>query len=348
MMMWWRFGLPFLVSWGVATVLTPVVIRLYQKLGWLDDPKKSDHPKVVHTYPVPRGGGIPIGIAVVMSSLVFLGMDRHVIGILAGVVVVVVMGMVDDRLNLNPYWRLGLGVAAAGIVVASGIGINFVTNPFGGVIELSRGVADIFAIVWIVWLMNIVNWSKGVDGQLPGIVVIAAVTIAILAERFSADVTQWPVTVLAMVVAGAYAGFLVFNVYPQKIMPGYGGGALGGYLLAVLAILSTAKVGTALVVLGVPMVDAVYVVVRRVWAGKSPVWGDRSHLHHQLLDLGWGKRRVAVFYWGVTAVLGLVALRLNAQQKFYTIVTVMVLVGGFLLWIKHWSFWRVQPGRDKP
>lgn len=346
--MWWRFGLPFLVSWGVATVLTPVVIRLYQKLGWLDDPKKSDHPKVVHTYPVPRGGGIPIGIAVVMSSLVFLGMDRHVIGILAGVVVVVVMGMVDDRLNLNPYWRLGLGVAAAGIVVASGIGINFVTNPFGGVIELSRGVADIFAIVWIVWLMNIVNWSKGVDGQLPGIVVIAAVTIAILAERFSADVTQWPVTVLAMVVAGAYAGFLVFNVYPQKIMPGYGGGALGGYLLAVLAILSTAKVGTALVVLGVPMVDAVYVVVRRVWAGKSPVWGDRSHLHHQLLDLGWGKRRVAVFYWGVTAVLGLVALRLNAQQKFYTIVTVMVLVGGFLLWIKHWSFWRVQPGRDKP
>ncbi len=347
-MMWWRFGLPFLVSWGVATVLTPVVIRLYQKLGWLDDPKKSDHPKVVHTYPVPRGGGIPIGIAVVMSSLVFLGMDRHVIGILAGVVVVVVMGMVDDRLNLNPYWRLGLGVAAAGIVVASGIGINFVTNPFGGVIELSRGVADIFAIVWIVWLMNIVNWSKGVDGQLPGIVVIAAVTIAILAERFSADVTQWPVTVLAMVVAGAYAGFLVFNVYPQKIMPGYGGGALGGYLLAVLAILSTAKVGTALVVLGVPMVDAVYVVVRRVWAGKSPVWGDRSHLHHQLLDLGWGKRRVAVFYWGVTAVLGLVALRLNAQQKFYTIVTVMVLVGGFLLWIKHWSFWRVQPGRDKP
>lgn len=338
--------LPFGMSFLAAVAATPLVIRLYRKLGWLDDPRQSSHPKVVHTYPVPRGGGIPIGIAVSWGSLWLLGWDRHLAGILAGAAVVTGLGIWDDRKDINPYWRLAGGVIAAAMVVGAGIGIEFVSNPFGGIIGLNQFMADAFAIVWIVWLMNMVNWSKGVDGQLPGIVVIAAVTIALLSLRFSADVTEWPVTILAMIVAGAYAGLLVFNVYPQKIMPGYGGGALGGYLLAVLAILSTAKVGTALVVLGVPLVDAGYVMLRRVMAGKSPVWGDRGHLHHRLLDLGWGKRRVAAGYWVVTAALGAVALQLNAQQKFYTIVTVGILVGGFLLWVKHWSSWRDRRGRD--
>ena len=102
-------------------------------------------------------------------------------------------------------------------------------------------------------------------------------------------------------------------------MPGYGGGALAGYLLAVLTILSTTKVGTAIMVLGVPLLDACYAMFRRIKKGKSPVWGDRDHLHHKLLNLGWGKRRVAIFYWLITAFLGLLALKLNTQAKFYTI-----------------------------
>jgi UDP-GlcNAc:undecaprenyl-phosphate/decaprenyl-phosphate GlcNAc-1-phosphate transferase len=342
----WFLVAPAVGSFLIAVAVTPAVMWWYRRNQWLDDPKTKDHPKVVHTYPVPRGGGIPIMAAAGVMAIIFLGIDKYVIGILAGAAVLTAVGVMDDIKDLNPYLRLGLGVVAAALAVAAGIRIDFLSHPWGGIINLPPLVASGLAVVWIVWLMNIVNWSKGVDGQLPGVVVIAAVTIGVLSVRFSADVTVWPVIILAMIVAGAYGGLLVFNVYPQKLMPGYGGGALGGYLLAVLAMLSTVKVGTALVVLGVPLVDAGYVIIRRLWAGKSPVWGDRAHLHYQLLDLGWSKRQIAAAYWLVTAVLGAVALRLNAQQKFYTILMVGMLLGGFLLWWKYWSWSSSRPGRD--
>jgi UDP-GlcNAc:undecaprenyl-phosphate GlcNAc-1-phosphate transferase len=154
------------------------------------------------------------------------------------------------------------------------------------------------------------------------------------------------VIVLAFILAGAYLGFLLWNFYPQKIMPGYGGGALAGYFLAVLAILSGAKVATAILVLGVPMMDAVYSIMRRIIQGRSPVWGDRGHLHHKLMDLGWGKRRIALFYWLVSAVLGWVALQLNSQWKAYTIVLLAVMVGGLLLWLNMATYFLKKPDRD--
>jgi UDP-GlcNAc:undecaprenyl-phosphate GlcNAc-1-phosphate transferase len=116
-------------------------------------------------------------------------------------------------------------------------------------------------------------------------------------------------------------------------MPGWGGGALAGYFLAVLSILSGAKVATAMIVLGVPLMDVIYVMGRRIAAGKSPVWGDTTHLHHQLLRLGWSKTKVAGFYWVVTAILGAIALQLNSQMKAYTILLIAVILGGVLLWI---------------
>jgi UDP-GlcNAc:undecaprenyl-phosphate/decaprenyl-phosphate GlcNAc-1-phosphate transferase len=234
-------------------------------------------------------------------------------------------------------------------VVGSGIGIAFVTNPLGGGVwrldQLQIPLylfgslhtiwvwSDIFALIWIVWCMNMLNWSKGVDGQLPGIVVIAAIVIGLLSLRFTEDVTQWSVVILASITAGAYMGFLPWNFYPQKMMPGYGGGALSGYLLAVLSILSGAKLATLILVLGIPMIDAVYVMANRLHEKRSPVWGDRGHFHHKLMDLGWGKRRIAVFYWLVTLILGLVALQLNARQKTFTIVLLTLTFGGILLWV---------------
>lgn len=352
-------GLPLILS----LVLTPMVIWFYKKRGWVDDPKKMKHPKVVHKYPVPRGGGIVIMIAVLVSSLVFLPIDKHLVGILLGGLVLMVVGVWDDVKNLNPYLRLLLGFLAAGLVVSAGIGVPYLSNPFeaGAVINLSQPqipiylmgklrtiwiYADLMALVWIVGAMNFVNWSKGLDGQLPGIVVVAAVVIGLLSLRFVDDVTQWPVIALAFILAGAYLGFLFFNFYPQKIMPGYGGGALAGYFLAVLSILSGAKVATAILVLGVPLLDAVYSVIRRVLQGKSPVWGDRGHLHHKLMDLGWGKRRIAVFYWLVSLILGIMALSLNSEQKLYTIVMLAVIVGGGLLWLNTATYFLKHQDRD--
>jgi len=355
---------PLLSAFLVSLVVTPLTIFIYRRLGWVDDPKKRKRKIDTHREPVPRGGGIPIFFALLISSLIFLPLDKHLKGILIGTTTMTIMGLLDDRFDLNPYLRLIFCFIAAGAVVGAGIGIAFITNPFNGIIRLDQPqiqfwllgemrsiwvIADILAFLWIVGLSNIVNWSKGFDGQLPGIVVIAGLAIALLAMKFSADITQWPVAILASITAGAYLGFLPFNFYPQKIMPGFAGGTLAGFILAVLAILSTTKIGTAIVVLGVPIVDAFYSIIRRLLAGRSPVWGDRGHLHHKLLDeWRWGKRRTAIFYWGITAILGIIALNLNSQGKFYTIIMLVVFIGGLLLWFNFLSTFFAPFGRDRP
>lgn len=327
--------LPLSLSFIISYLVTPLVIKYAKKLKIVDDPRKTNHPKVIHTIPTPRGGGIPIFISFLLSSLIFLPIDKHLISILIGALIIVVMGYLDDRYNLNPYLRLFLGSVAALIPVLSGIGITFLTNPLGGTIDLSNPLlSDLFSVFWIVFLMNTINMgAKGIDGQLSGVVVISSLTVAILSFTCSADIAQWSVIIIAVITAGSFLGFLPFHKYPQKIMPGYGGATLAGYLLAISSILSTTKVGTLIVVLGVPLIDTGYVVIRRILSGKSPVWGDRGHLHHRLLDSGLSKSQVAVSYWLATALLGILALNLNTTFKFYTIIGVTLFLGGLILWL---------------
>jgi UDP-GlcNAc:undecaprenyl-phosphate GlcNAc-1-phosphate transferase len=343
--------LPGLLSLILAFTVTPLVIKLAYKIGIIDNPKKNKHPKVIHTYPTPRGGGLAIYIAVIVISLVFLPLDKHLTGILAGATIIMIMGILDDKYNLNPYLRILLGFFAASAPIIAGIGISYISNPIGGTIDLSNPkisfllfgearsiwlLSDLFALFWIVFMMNMLNMgAKGVDGQLSGVVAISAITIALLSLKFSADITQWPIITLASIIAGAFIGFLPWHFYPQKIMPSYGGATLAGYLLAVLSILSTTKVGTLIVVLSVPLIDTGYTILRRILAGKSPVWGDREHLHHKLLDLGWGKRKVAIFYWIITALLGILSLYLNTRSKLYTIIGIVILLGGIILWLTY-------------
>lgn len=345
------FLLPWLVATITALLATPLVIRFANKIGIIDDPGKNRHPKVIHTYPTPRGGGISIYIALLVGCIFFLPLDKQLIGILAGATILVIMGVLDDKYNLNPYLRLFFGLLASAAPIAAGIGIAFISNPFGGVINLSQPqisfelfgsvhtiwiLSDILAILWITFLMNIVNMgAKGVDGQLSGVTVIAALTIAFLSLKFSADITQWPVIILAAITAGAYLGFLPWHIFPQKIMPGYSGSTLAGYLLAILSILSTTKVGALMVVLGIPLIDTGYTIVRRVMSHKSPVWGDRGHLHHRLLDAGLTKMQVAIFYWAVTLFLGILALNLNTANKIYTMIGIALLLGGLILWLTY-------------
>jgi UDP-GlcNAc:undecaprenyl-phosphate/decaprenyl-phosphate GlcNAc-1-phosphate transferase len=353
--------LPLLLCGLVSLLLTPLTIWWYRKKKWLDDPAQKKHPKNIHTRPLPRGGGIPIFISITLISALLLPLDKHLIGILLGALILTVTGIFDDLYDLHPRIRLAIGFLAAACVVAVGIGIPFLSNPFNqslfylnqpqipififGKVRTIWILADLFAFIWIVGIMNFVNWSKGLDGQLPGTVVIAAITIALLSQKFSADITQWATGILALVVAGAYLGFLPWNFFPQKILPGYGAGSLAGYFLAVLAILSTTKVGTLLIVLGIPLIDAGFVMMRRILAHQSPLWGDTRHLHHTLLNLGWGKRSIAIFYWTITALLGFIALKLNSQQKLYTIMLLVAVFGGFLLWIKQFAPFSPQPGR---
>jgi UDP-GlcNAc:undecaprenyl-phosphate GlcNAc-1-phosphate transferase len=320
----------------ISTALTYITIQIYKSLGLVDKSTKQQHAKNIHTSPVPRGGGIPIFIAMLFVTLTLIKIDSQIAAIFVGAIIIAITGILDDIFDISPYIRLAIGLLAAFIVVRSGIGISYISNPLGaGVIEFNmQFLTNILTIIWIVWGMNFVNMgAKGLDGQLPGVTMVAAIVMGMLSFRFANDFAAWPSAYLSFALAGSYAGLLIFNVYPQKIMPGWGGGALAGYFLAVLSILSGAKVATALIVLGVPLMDVIYVIARRIAEHKSPVWGDTNHLHHKLLQLGWSKRSVALFYWTVTAILGFIALQLNSQMKIYTILIIAVSVGGALLWI---------------
>jgi len=352
------FLIASLVAFLITFSLTPLVAKFAKKFGLVDDPRHRPHPAHIHKGIIPRAGGLAIYLGFVVTCLLFLPITKVLLGIIGGATIIILIGLWDDRADLSPYFRFLTNFLAAGIVVGAGVGIPYITNPFGGVLRLDIWrigfnfwgphsilvLADLFAIFWIVWCANIVNWSKGVDGQMPGFVAIAAATLGILSFRFSAhDISQWVVTALAFTTAGAFLGFLPWNFYPQKIMPGYGGGTLAGYLLAVLSILSWGKLGTAILVLGIPMIDASYTIGRRIVQGKSPFRADRGHLHHKLLDLGWGKRRIALFYWLFSAILGVVALTLTSQQKLFAIVLLAVIVGGALLWL---NFFLLLPKRQ--
>lgn len=344
----------FVFAFALSFFTTPLVIKLARRFSLVDDPRKRKHPAHTHKGVIPRAGGLAIYLGILFISLVFLPFTKQILGILTGATILVIVGVLDDKFDLSPYLRLATNFWAASMVVGAGIAIPFITNPLGGIIHLDTVritfnflgthsivvFADILALFWIVWCLNMVNWSKGVDGQMPGFVGISAIVLGLLAWRFTQkDPHQASVMILAFITAGAFLGFLPFNFYPQKIMPGYSGGSLGGYMLAVLSILSGAKLATAILVLGVPMMDAIYSFLRRVAAGKSPVWADRGHLHHRLLSLGWGRRRIALFYWTISAILGALALNLNSQGKIFAIILVAVAFGGILFWV-NFTIWR--------
>ncbi len=344
---------PFIIAMLVTLGVTPFVIQLAKKLKLVDDPKTRYHPAHTHKGVIPRAGGLAILLGLVIAVIFYVPMTKLYTGMIIASTLLVFVGLLDDYRDVNPYIRLTTNAIAALIMVGAGAGIPYITNPFtGGVIHLDTlrvtfsffGThsilvwADMLAFVWILWTMNIVGWSAGVDGQMPGFVAIAALTLGLLSLRFTlADPSQEAITVLGFIVAGTFTGFIPWNFYPQKIMPGYGGKTLAGFLLALLGILSYGKLGTALLVLGVPTIDAVYTLVRRVGAKKSPVSADRGHLHHQLLNIGWGKRRIALFYWGVSAILGLIALTVTSQQKVFALLVLAVGVGAFLIWVQFFT-----------
>lgn len=343
--------LSFLSSFLIASLITPLIIFLYKKNNWLDDPNLNQHAKKTHLQAVPRGGGLVIFLATFLSAAFILDFDKYLLAIFLGASILTIVGVIDDILDLSPYFRLLTGLLASLIVVGAGIGIAYVSNPFGsGVIHLSQPqlsislfgeqrsvwlLSSFFAIFFILWNMNIINWAKGMDGQLPGFVAVSCLFIAILANRFADAPTQFNVANLALIVAGAFTGFLLWNFYPQKIMPGYGAGSLAGYFLSVLAILSGAKVATTLMVLAIPTADGLFTIVRRILAGKSPFWGDRGHLHHKLMDYyGWGKRRIAIFYILSSASLGILSLYLNTTGKILAILLTTFIVFAFLIYSK--------------
>lgn len=341
------YPLSIFLSFIFSFVATPFVIKYFTHHHWIELPqvKQKKTNNATATAAVPRGGGIPVFLGIILTSLILIPLDKHLRGILLAAFLTLVIGVWDDIKDISPKIRIFTNILAALIIVASGIGIAYISNPFGHTIDLSFLsvnfqffgshsiwiISDLLALIWIVWCMNIVGWSSGVEGQLPGFVSISAFFIGILGLKFSSDITQWPVIILSGAIAGSFLGFLPFNFYPQKIMPGYSGKSLAGLLLAVLGILSGAKLATLVLLLGIPMVDAIYVLAKRIIAGRSPLSGGPDHLHHQLLKLGWSRPQISLFYFFCSLVVGIISLFLNSQQKFYAFIGIAFLFFSFVL-----------------
>lgn len=353
--------LPFFVAAFLTFISVPAVIRIAKYFNLMDDPSKRPHPAHTETRIIPRAGGIALFMGILIATAIFIPLTKGMAGVMLGGALLVFVGILDDKKDVHPYIRLGVNVTAAILAVAGGAGVAFITNPLtGSVLSFDTirfsfdfighhsilPIADILAILWLTWTMNVVGWSQGVDGQMPGFVTIAAFTIGLLSfNQISIDnFPAWTGTALAFITAGAYLGFIPWNFFPQRIMPGYGGKSLAGYLLGTLAILTSAKLGTAILVLGIPFIDAGYVIVSRLLSGRNPTQPTRSHLHHRLLDAGWSKRRVALFYWAVSAILGVVALTVNSKQKFFATIGVAVLILAIILWLKLSTTFLRKPG----
>lgn len=366
--------LVFIISFLITVVATPFTIKMATRFGLVDDPIKRPHPAHIHKSIIPRAGGFPIYLGIVLTSILFLSPEKYLIGIIIGVTILLIMGLIDDKVfSFSPYTRLLLLFVAAGAAVVSGIGISFVTNPIASFVDPSSAwsisylrldqiiipfnflgmhqiilIADILAFIWIVTLTQIINWSKGVDGQMPGITLVAALTLGFLSLKFfyQGDERQLQVAILSFIVAGVSLGFLIFNWHPAKIFPGFSGSTILAFMLAVLSILSGAKLATAMLVLGVPSADFIYTFFRRILQGKSPVWGDRGHLHHKLLDLGWSHQKISLFYISGSAILGLVALFIDFQSKAFVVLGILAVLLGFILWVNSFGDLSERSGRD--
>ena len=328
--------LPGLTSFLITLIALPPTISFAKKFKLIDNPKLRPHPAHTQERTVPRAGGLPVFIAILICILLFIPLTKTIIAILLGLIILLIIGLLDDKYqNLSPYFRLIAQFFASFVFVLSGVGIHFITNPMGGIIDLNAiaYLPTVLAVVWIVWVMNMINWSKGVDGQMPGIAAVAAFILGLLSLNLNLN----EVAKLSFITSSASLGLLIFNWHPAKIFPGFSGSTILGFMIAILAILSGAKLATAGLVLLIPATDFTYTFLRRIMQGKSPVWGDRGHLHHKLIDAGLSHQQISLFYILGSVILGSAALSLSSQGKLFAAALVGLCILGIILWLNFFG-----------
>ena len=326
----------FLVAALVALIATPWIERYVREHRILDHPD----PRRVHAQPLPRGGGVAVvlaflvvggAIALLRDSLPGLDIARpilvsNLVGLFAGAALATLFGALDDRYDLRARWQFGAQLVLAGVAILAGITVQFIGNPFGpGNISFITPVAIAFTTIWIVGMINSLNFIDGLDGLSSGIALIAAVILGVLS--LTSQVNQPLVAVLCFVLAGGLLGFLRWNFHPAVIFQGTAGVMFLGYTLGVLAILGSAKVVVALLVLAVPIIDTFWVIVRRLRAGRSPFSPDRGHIHHLLLDLGLSHRSTVLLIYLVCGSLGVMSLFVSSITGILAFVGALVVLG---------------------
>ncbi len=309
------FLAPVLIAFSLTAglilffLLTPLFKRAIWRFGERHSRKET----------ISRLGGAAMLLAFAFTLFfdVHLVVTREFYGLLLGTFFIFVFGLWDDLKELGWKIQVFFQAALSALIFIFGMRIISLTSPFGGVwvFPYSDFVLPGFLIlfVWVFLVMNAMNWLDGVDGVCGGVSLITLITIFLLSLK--PEVYQPPIAIVSVIGIGVTLGFLVFNIYPARILAGTSGSMFLGFLIAVLAIVAGTKIATALLVLSLPIADAVFVVWRRLRDGVPIVQPDNRHLHYRLMELGWSERRVAWFFFGVTAVIALIALQTRALGK---------------------------------
>jgi UDP-GlcNAc:undecaprenyl-phosphate/decaprenyl-phosphate GlcNAc-1-phosphate transferase len=331
----------FTIAMILTVGLTPLVRRLAIRLQTVDAPNY----RRVNASPVPRGGGIAVAVsflAVAIATLVandrlqivnlpFTIAPQELAGLFVGGAVATAIGFLDDYFQLRARWQLLGQLAVAALAIGAGITVTYLANPFGpGSIVLEGPFAAGFTMIWIVGMINSINFIDGLDGLSSGIALIAAVTLGLIS--LTATISQPFIAVLCFVLAGSLLGFLRWNFHPATIFLSTSGVVFVGYTLAVLAVLGTAKVAVAVLVLGVPIIDTFWIIVRRLANGSSPFTPDRGHIHHRLLDLGLSHANTVLVIYGICVLLAALTFVLSGTQQLYAFMG-LVLLSGLVLFL---------------
>jgi UDP-GlcNAc:undecaprenyl-phosphate GlcNAc-1-phosphate transferase len=326
-----------LLAFVLAAIATPLVGWVAARLGMLDVPGG----RRVHARPIPRPGGLAIAAAFGFAIVAFWAVDRIAGGpflipeevrsprftsTALAALLGLGLGLVDDIFELRARWQFVGQFVVAAIIVVAGIHIDFVNDPFSDqLLQLAPPMAVAFTIFWVVGMNNALNFIDGLDGLAAGVAAIAALTLGGLA--LLPQVSEPFVTWMAFTLAGAIAGFLLFNFHPARLFLGTTGVAFLGTMLAVLSIFGTAKVAAALLVLGVPIIDTFYVLLRRLLAGTPPFAPDRGHFHHRLLDVGFTHQQAVLLIYALTALLGTAAFLTSGRGQLAGFLALAIVLG---------------------
>ena len=297
----------------------PLVRKFCIKKGFVDFPDE----RKVHNKPIPRLGGVAIWSCTVLAFIIFGSLNSDYVygncffGIFAGGSIIFLLGLFDDLYDLSPDFKLFIQIIAALVAFILGVRIEFISNPFGEAVILGAFSLPI-TILWLVGITNAVNFIDGLDGLAGGVITISAVTLGVIAICANQPESAF----IAALLAGSMMGFLLFNFHPAKIFMGDSGALFSGFVLASLSVVGVMKSVTISVLLpilifGVPIIDMLFSVFRRLLKGLNPMNADNNHIHHKLLKAGLSQNRSVVVLYLLCVAGGAIATFLVGAHKLY-------------------------------
>lgn len=324
----------FSVAFSVAMLLIPFSIWLGQRFGITSKPggrrtTEGDYRRVSKLGGIALFGGFTVAVIIAQ----FLPVPRldpyefiRLIGLLGGGTAIFIVGLLDDLYDFSALPQFLGQYLAAAIAITFQIFIEYFNNPFTGQ-QTERWpfiVTVTISFFWLLFMINTMNWLDGLDGLAGGVTFISGAMLFIN-SAFRVEPPQTSVSLLPLALMGAALAFLLFNFYPARIFMG-GGAAFLGYVLGALSIIGGAKMGTILLVMGLPLIDVVWQVFDRLRQGRSPFLGDRGHLHFRLLDLGFSQKQIVLGYYAFCTTFGIITLVTDSRLFKFVALSVMALI----------------------